>query len=293
MVKKSEKEKGITMVALVVTIIILIILAGVSINMTLGENGIIKKAQEAKRQQVISETKEKIRMEILEAQIDAMERDEEIKQEQIRDIIANYGELQEDGETIVIKDTNYKIDLSEIYTDKTTTEGNEAEYKEKIALLEAKIEELKQQLEELTTRDENKTIYQVSIGIINTAYSSNGEIIMPNSESYKSVPGGKAIAGFVSEKVTLIENSKLTLPKGKYTFESMVPTRSQAYGTGYKVFTSNGQLLVDHTYATTTSIFATSNFNLEETTDIMIYWHRTHAGWTDLTYYRIKDGGIS
>ena len=43
-----EKQKGITLVALVVTIVVLLILAGVSINLVLGDNGIVKKAQEAK-----------------------------------------------------------------------------------------------------------------------------------------------------------------------------------------------------------------------------------------------------
>lgn len=45
---KIQEEKGITLIALVITIIVLIILAGVSINLVLGENGIIKKAQYAK-----------------------------------------------------------------------------------------------------------------------------------------------------------------------------------------------------------------------------------------------------
>lgn len=44
-----EDTKGITLVALVVTIIILIILAGVSINLVIGNSGIIAKAQIAKK----------------------------------------------------------------------------------------------------------------------------------------------------------------------------------------------------------------------------------------------------
>ena len=44
-----KKNKGITLVALVVTIVVLLILAGVSINLVLGDNGIIVKAKEAKR----------------------------------------------------------------------------------------------------------------------------------------------------------------------------------------------------------------------------------------------------
>ena len=43
-----KNNKGITLVALVVTIVVLLILAGVSINLVLGDNGIVKKAQDAK-----------------------------------------------------------------------------------------------------------------------------------------------------------------------------------------------------------------------------------------------------
>ena len=42
-----KKNKGITLVALVVTIVVLLILAGVSINLVLGNNGIIERAKDA------------------------------------------------------------------------------------------------------------------------------------------------------------------------------------------------------------------------------------------------------
>lgn len=42
-----KKESGITLVALVVTIIVLLILAGVAISLTIGENGIFTRAQNA------------------------------------------------------------------------------------------------------------------------------------------------------------------------------------------------------------------------------------------------------
>mgnify|MGYP002619046306 CR=1 FL=1 len=41
------KEKGITLIALVVTIVVLLILAGVSINALFGNSGIIEKAKDA------------------------------------------------------------------------------------------------------------------------------------------------------------------------------------------------------------------------------------------------------
>ena len=46
--KRIQENKGITLIALVVTIMVLIILATVSINAVLGQNGIIKKAKQAK-----------------------------------------------------------------------------------------------------------------------------------------------------------------------------------------------------------------------------------------------------
>ena len=44
-----HKENGVTLVALVVTIILLIILAGISMNTLIGDNGIITKAKQAKQ----------------------------------------------------------------------------------------------------------------------------------------------------------------------------------------------------------------------------------------------------
>ena len=45
---KETKEKGITLIALVITVVILIILATVTLNVVLGEGGLIDRAQEAK-----------------------------------------------------------------------------------------------------------------------------------------------------------------------------------------------------------------------------------------------------
>lgn len=42
-----KKENGITLVALVVTIVVLLILAGVSISLVLGQNGLVNRAKDA------------------------------------------------------------------------------------------------------------------------------------------------------------------------------------------------------------------------------------------------------
>ena len=56
--KTKETQKGITLISLIVTIIVLLILAGISIATLNGDSGIIKKSKEAKEQTEISEEKE-------------------------------------------------------------------------------------------------------------------------------------------------------------------------------------------------------------------------------------------
>ena len=48
--KQRKNNNGITLIALVITIIVLLILAGVSIAMLTGENGILTQAQRAKNE---------------------------------------------------------------------------------------------------------------------------------------------------------------------------------------------------------------------------------------------------
>ena len=58
----KENNNGITLIALVITIVVLIILASITINIVSGKNGIIERAKQAKEQTIISQYKEKIEM---------------------------------------------------------------------------------------------------------------------------------------------------------------------------------------------------------------------------------------
>ena len=66
---KRKSEKGITLVALAITIIILIILAGVSINVLIGENGLIGREKLAKEQYTNATIDEQEKLNELEAQL--------------------------------------------------------------------------------------------------------------------------------------------------------------------------------------------------------------------------------
>ena len=67
---KTKEMKGITLVALVVTIVVLLILAGVSINSVLGENGIIIKAKEAAEKTATAQEREMIERNLLEQELE-------------------------------------------------------------------------------------------------------------------------------------------------------------------------------------------------------------------------------
>ena len=59
-----KRNKGITLIALVVTIIVLLILAGISINMLTGQNGILNRAVEAKEKTGVAQTEETVKLSV-------------------------------------------------------------------------------------------------------------------------------------------------------------------------------------------------------------------------------------
>ena len=60
--QKFKEKRGITLIALVVTIIVLLILAGISISMLTGQNGILNRASEAKEEYSNSTEKEQLQL---------------------------------------------------------------------------------------------------------------------------------------------------------------------------------------------------------------------------------------
>ena len=60
--QKLKKERGITLIALVVTIIVLLILAGITIGLVFGPNGIINKAHEANENTKIEQVREQLEL---------------------------------------------------------------------------------------------------------------------------------------------------------------------------------------------------------------------------------------
>ncbi|MFR7873731.1 MAG: type II secretion system protein [Christensenellales bacterium] len=70
---KNKQAKGITLIALVVTIVVLLILAGVSLSLVLNNNGVISRAKEAKNRYAEEQTNDEKQLNELANGIDEME----------------------------------------------------------------------------------------------------------------------------------------------------------------------------------------------------------------------------
>lgn len=120
---KKRGEKGITLIALVITVVVLLILAGITISALSGENGILSRAGDAKQNTDRSQIIENARVDILGKQI---ENQGSLSESELEEILtsADYstqGTLSDSGEesildkTLTSKDGKYQILVREIY----------------------------------------------------------------------------------------------------------------------------------------------------------------------------------
>ena len=116
---KNKRQNGITLIALVITIIVLLILAGVSIAMLTGQNGILTQAQNASTQTEIAEAKEKAQMDIMAWQSERLEngQDATLNDETIKTILTGKDYVKELKDTSFISTKgDHEIQYSELYT---------------------------------------------------------------------------------------------------------------------------------------------------------------------------------
>ena len=117
-----KKQKGITLVALIISIIILLILAGISIQ-AITNTGIFTQANNAKRESEIASIKEQIALDIYEKQL--VPPLGSITEEQLETILGKYGTVNKEDGTIVGITTakGYEILLKDIYGGETVAES--------------------------------------------------------------------------------------------------------------------------------------------------------------------------
>lgn len=128
-----KREKGITLVALVVTIVVLLILAGVSISLVIGQNGIVTKASDAQKSQDKAYAREQVESALKAVQIEYLANqktepgENADKLSAVTDAMADPKFTPGDSTTLTAATILYKTDESTIYTvtvdisDKVTT----------------------------------------------------------------------------------------------------------------------------------------------------------------------------
>ncbi|MCI8272593.1 MAG: hypothetical protein HFJ55_00730 [Clostridia bacterium] len=112
-VNYMKEHQGITLIALVVTLIVLLILAGVSIALLLGENGIIIQATQAKENSKEAEAREKLELTLLSAYNEKILNIKYNQNEFLDNIITNEIEGAEvKGDIAVVDGYAYELDRS-------------------------------------------------------------------------------------------------------------------------------------------------------------------------------------
>ena len=116
-----KKEKGVTLIALIITILVLLILAGVVMNTVIGEDGLLKKASDASDANKKAEIKEELELYLGELKIQSLLDGQKFDTEYVKNkLIEKYPELgitiegteikiKENGEEIATIDDKFKV----------------------------------------------------------------------------------------------------------------------------------------------------------------------------------------
>ena len=117
----TKNSKGITLIALVITIIVLLILAGVTIATLTGDNGILTQAGNAKEQTEKADIIERAKTEIVGVQ---SENNGELPKEDLDRILKSYDKdgtirIDDEGNRYIVTSKNYKILASDIWSKET------------------------------------------------------------------------------------------------------------------------------------------------------------------------------
>ena len=194
----KRNTKGITLIALVITIIVLLILAGVSIAMLTGQNGILNQAQNAKTETQKAQIKEEIQRKILEEQVNNYGK---ISEDTFNSILNSYGTVSDNDEgekVLTTTEGSYEIPIKEMYNGEFAEDINiPVERIELQSTVEMRIEETYQLT--ATVYPENATYKEVT-------WESNDPAILSVDQTGKITGLGAGVAYIT---VTSVENPEI------------------------------------------------------------------------------------
>ena len=210
--KRNLEDKGITLIALVITIIVLLILAGVSVAMLTGTNGILTQAQKAKMTTELSSYKEQLELyktEKLSENREFLESTLTVGKESLK-----YN-TQPEGETGNIK---------------TVIPSIKDEYIDKVEIIKGSLL--------INTQDKNEIEIAKSLGIAANPYdivngellSSNGNLLLMDETGTLTIPdsvtkiGEGAFANLSGLKTIIIPGTVKEISTNAFAYNSTLET---------------------------------------------------------------------
>ncbi len=218
------KNKGITLIALIITIIILLILAGVTINLILGENGLFRTAQKAGEDYEKAGAREKLEAVLVELQADKIAKTEYNQNEYI-DNKLKQNNMQVEGDIAIVDGWQFEIDRSVPQIGQSL--GKETEFSKE-------------------TRGKAKFIYNPQ-----TQYVGSAEVSIEIDESIKTNKVQYKIGeGESATWIDYIEGSTFNVTDNTTIYGRIISNETNEIGYSFKIEISN----VDKTLPKTAKI---------------------------------------
>ena len=244
-----DKQRGITMVALIVTIVILIILAGISINTLMGDNGIITKAKQAKQNITLAGEAEAMQLNQLYYELETggelTEDEESSKKDEIISLLQKQvEELQKQIASLQTENTELKQQIETLTAQIASLQKELQDLKAQIAEKNIEITELKKQVSEKEAKIQE---LQNQLNSLNSLLSQTNATADKILSGYKAYSGGKLLTGTMVNRGAV--NSSLncggsyTIPAGYHNGSGKITANSlasQTTGTATANNLSNG-----------------------------------------------------
>ena len=236
-----KKEKGITLVTLVITIIILIILAGVSITTLVGDNGIITKAKQARENILYAGKEEQEQLNELFLELEQngsytedeedAKKDEmiELLQKQVEELKQQVSELQQENESLEQENETMKQEIANLNTQIENLNGQISNLKEEIAEKDIEIADLQK---EVALKQETINNLQGQLDSLNSQLAQTNATAAHILKDYKAYSGGKLLVGTMENRgavsASLNAGQSYTIPAGYHNGSGKVTANSLA-----------------------------------------------------------------
>ena len=211
-IESAKNKKGITLVALVVTIVVLLILAGVSLNLLIGNNGIMTRAKQARISNDLSSYKEQLAMFIADKKTENSEFYESSLTAGKNNLYYNT-KTSEDEKTI-------KDIISDV----------KDEYLDSLEVIKGKLM--------INTQDKNTIRVAQAVGVEPNPYdirdgvlqSSDGNLLLMDENGTLTIPnsvteiGEGAFSGVTGLKTIIIPGTVKTIATSAFAFNTTLET---------------------------------------------------------------------